>query len=366
MTSTPDRPLVRIDSPASLLAVIPYLLGFTPQSSLVAVGTGPKTDRVHVVLRYDLPDPPDTEAGAQIAGHAVGVLAREHANSVVFAGYGPGRLVTPLADAAFQAAPRAGLTLRDFLRVEEGRFWSYLCREPSCCPAEGVPFEPAAHPAAKILASTGLRVLPGRDALADSIAPVTGRQAETMAEATRHAERIAARLTTGRGAGALDRPGLAVVRAAIGLYREGGAISPPVSYAWLALVLQRVRIRDDAWARMDPAHHHEHRRLWTDLVRRAQPGYIAAPACLLAVTAWQGGDGALANIALDRALADTPGYSMALLLRDALAAGAPPSVATPPMTPEEVAAAYTAGTAQPDPPGERAAADSPGSDSEDD
>ena len=120
-------------------------------------------------------------------------------------------------------------------------------------------------------------------------------------------------------------------------------------HAWLALVLTRVRIRDDAWARMDPAHRDAHRRLWTDVVRRAQPGYVAAPASLLAFTAWQGGDGALANIAIERALADTPAYSMALLLGDALDAGAPPSMATPPMTPEEVAASYAepgpAGTA---------------------
>jgi hypothetical protein len=105
-------------------------------------------------------------------------------------------------------------------------------------------------------------------------------------------------------------------------------------------VLRRLRIRDDAWARMDPAHRHAHRRLWTDLTRRAQPGYVAAPASLLAVAAWQDGNGALANIALDRALADDPGYSMALLVRDALAAGAPPSSAAPPITPEQVAASY--------------------------
>ena len=116
---------------------------------------------------------------------------------------------------------------------------------------------------------------------------------------------------------------------------------PRSSFAWLALVLTRLRIRDDAWARMDPAHREAHRRLWTDLVRRAQPGYAAAPASLLAFTAWQGGDGALANLAIDRALADTPGYSMALLLRSALDAGAPPSAAVPPMTPDEVTASYT-------------------------
>jgi hypothetical protein len=69
---------------------------------------------------------------------------------------------------------------------------------------------------------------------------------------------------------------------------------------------------------------------------------VAAPASLLGFVAWQAGDGALANIALDRALADNGRYSMARLLRRALDAGAPPSVARLPMTPEEVAAAYEA------------------------
>ena len=41
-------------------------------------------------------------------------------------------------------------------------------------------------------------------------------------------------------------------------------------------------------------------------------------ASLLAYAAWLDGRGALANVALDRALAEDPAYSMALLLRDAL------------------------------------------------
>ena len=107
------------------------------------------------------------------------------------------------------------------------------------------------------------------------------------------------------------------------------------------MALTSLWVRDDAWARMDPGHARAHQRLWADLTRHAQPGYVAAPASLLAFTAWQNGNGALANLALDRALADTPGYSMAQLLRDAIDAGAPPSVAVLPMTPEEVAASYS-------------------------
>ncbi len=244
---------------------------------------------------------------------------------MIVAGYGPGALVTPVADATRAAVTRAGLRLHDVLRVEDGRYWSYLCREPSCCPAEGVPFDAAAHPAAQVLAGTGQPVRADRAALAATIAPLTGSQANAMREATRWAQRAATRLITRAGPRGLDAPGRAAVQAAIGTYRDGGSISDPGRHAWLALVLTSLPVRDDAWARMDPAHRDAHRRLWTDLVRRAQPGYVAAPASLLAFVAWQNGDGALANIAIDRALADTPGYSMALLLQEALDAAMPPS-----------------------------------------
>src|SRR6266851_2312429 len=340
MNPHPERPRVRIDSPAALLAVIPHLLGFTPEASLVVVAVAPAGGRVEFAFRYDLPDPPDAAMTADIAAHATGLLSRRHLTRAVVAGYGPGPLVTPLADALRAAAPDAGVRLAEVLRAEGGRYWSYLCQQPSCCPPEGVPFDPAAHPAAGAIAAAGEPVLAGRDALAAIIAPLAGPAAEAMARETQYAERIAAKLFTRSGPGALDGPGVAAVQAAVRLYRDGGTMNVNFMYAWLALVLQRLRIRDDAWARMDPAHVAAHRRLWTDLVRRAQPGYVAAPASLLAVTAWQEGNGTLANIALDRALADDPRYSMALLICDALDAGGPPSMAAPPMTPEQLSAHY--------------------------
>lgn len=191
--------------------------------------------------------------------------------------------------------------------------------------------------------------------MAAAIEPVNRTAAETMQLATLRAER-AARLLIASGPQALERAGLAAVRSAIGVYRDGGSLTPAMSCAWLAFVLTRLRIRDDAWAQMDPAHREAHRRLWTDLARRAQPGYAAAPASLLAVTAWQSGRGALANLAIDRALADTPGYSMALPLRSALNAGAPPSAAMPPMTPDEVTTSYSdpSSTVRPDAPADSA------------
>ena len=53
----------------------------------------------------------------------------------------------------------------------------------------------------------------------------------------------------------------------------GGAVSCPRRTAfWPRLRLQ-----------MDPAHADQHLRLWIDVVRRARPGYVAAPAALLAL-----------------------------------------------------------------------------------
>ena len=348
MTSPTGPGPLSVGSPAAVLAIVPHLLGFAPAKSLVILGAGQPRGRIHVTFRFDLPDPPDPDATAAIAAHAVTLLNRQELTMAIVIGYGPGPLVTPLADAIRDAVTGTDLELRDVLRVDEGRYWSYLCREPSCCPPEGVPFDTTAHPAAATMAASGSAVLSDRDALAATIAPVTGSAAEAMTRETRRAERIAAKLmasTTGTESPASQRPvtdeGLTAVQAAISTYREGGSIEHYGQFAWLALVLTSLRIRDDAWARMDPDHRDAHLRLWTDLTRHAQPGYIAAPACLLAFTAWQGGNGALANLALDRALADNPSYSMAQLLRDVIDAGTPPSMARLPMTPEEVAASYS-------------------------
>jgi Domain of unknown function (DUF4192) len=340
-------PTVRIGSPAAVLAVVPHLLGFIPSKSLIVIGAGPPRDRINVTLRFDLPDPPNARTAREIAQHAVSVLTGQQQAMAVIIGYGPGSLVTPIADAVRRAARRGGLELRDVLRVEQDRYWSYLCRNPDCCPPQGVPIDPR-HPAGAAMDAAGMPVLPDRAALTASIGPLGGITRTSMRDATRRAEAHALSLVSqasrsGRSQDArrlLLLEGLSAVTGALATYRQGGRFVTDDQVAWLALALTSLRVRDDAWARMDPDFRDVHTRLWTDVVRRAEPAYLPSPACLLAFTAWQSGNGALANVALDRALAVDPGYSMALLLRDTIDAGAPPSLARLPMTPEEVAASY--------------------------
>jgi hypothetical protein len=343
--------VVRAGSPSALLQLIPHLLGFMPEASLVVIGVTPPRDRIRVTLRYDLPDPPEAGLAAEIAAHALGVLGAQRLTAAVAVGYGPEALVTPVARELREAAWQAEIDVREFLRVQDGRYWSYMCDNEACCPAAGVPFDAAdpVDPAeAAALARLGPTVLAGRAAVAARVAPLGGIAATSMRQATRRAERHVTQLLakvrrSGRLGAArhmIASEGLTASGVMIARYRGGGRYTSDDEIARITVALRDLRVRDDAWARMDPAHSEAHQRLWIDVVRRAQPGYVAAPAALLAFVAWQSGDGALANVALDRALADDPGYSMALLLRQVITAGAPPSLARLPMTPEEVAASY--------------------------
>ncbi len=323
-------------------------MGFRPSNSIVVIGLVPPRARVKIGFRYDLPDPPDATAAAEIAGHAMAILARQRITMAILVGYGPGTLVTPVTDALRAAADSARLTLREVLRAEGDRYWSYLCQEPACCPPEGVPYDPMAHPAAAALVAAGLAAYPDRESLVQTLAPVKGAAAESMRSATeraltRVAALIGAQRKSAQGSDLLRlvvEDGRRAVSEAVRIYRDGGQLATDDQIAWLSVTLADLRVRDDAWARMDPEYHEAHRQLWTDVVRRACPQYVPAPASLLAFAAWQAGEGTLANIAIQRALGSDPDYSMALLLGDLLDAGVPPSEARLPMTPEEVAESY--------------------------
>jgi hypothetical protein len=343
---------LRAATPDAVLAVVPHMLGFYPSQSLVVLGLG-EQHRVTVTFRYDLPEPYDHVLAADIAQHAVYVLGRERIRSALLVGYGPEEFVLPVLAQTAARLGNHGIHLEEALRAEAGRYWSLLCDDPSCCPPEGRPYDPGSHPAADAMAKAGLAAHPDREALARTIQR-PGGTSDTIGRATQQAHlRLARIVHAGEAAGDHDpklratRIGRKEVQRAIRLYRCGGSICSVGQLAWLAVLLGDIRVRDDAWARMDPAHRDDHCRLWTDVLRSAATEYAPAPASLLAFTAWQAGNGALAAVAVDRALTADPRYSMAHLLGSAIQAALPPAAARMPMTPAAVAASYAA----PVPPG---------------
>jgi Domain of unknown function (DUF4192) len=285
---------VRVSSADGILAVVPHLLGFHPSNSLVMLGIGGPHARIRLAFRYDLPDPPDDELATDIAAHAVTVLARQHLTTAVAVGYGSGEAVTPVVDVVAPALRAAGVDIQDVLRVQGGRYWSYSCGDPDCCPPDGVPFDSAGHPASAALAAAGLTVRADRAELARTVAPIAaadGMMHEAVALARQRAEALIDREAAATGGDPflpIADAGRRSVKQTITRYRRGGALTDDHEIAWLGLTLADLRVRDDAWARMDPQFHVAHQRLWIDLVRRLPAEFVSPPAALLAFTAWQG------------------------------------------------------------------------------
>jgi len=346
--SDPDTSasFIRITAPEDLIGMVPYLLGFHPGKDIVIIGTRAPGHIVEITLRYPL----DPAAVTDQVRHALTVLAAQSYDTAMAVGYGPDGLVTPFMDWLRTEAEQHDIGFTELLRVDtaQQRYWSYLCADPDCCPPEGKPYNSRPHPAlAGSLPADVPAVLDSRKALAELAGPVIGEEATSMIRATRDAEQrladVASQVarTGGQAAGrwAVALAGIEATKRAIQTYRQGGRCTHDEA-AWLSVCLRDSWVRDDAWSRMDPAERKSHLRLWLDLIRLALPGYLPAPASLLAFVAWQSGNGALANVALDRALADDPHYSAALLLRQVIDSGAPPSMARVSITPEELAESY--------------------------
>ncbi|MFV2102239.1 DUF4192 domain-containing protein [Micromonospora sp. LOL_024] len=319
MNST-DLPRLTVRSPADLIAAVPYLLGFHPADSVVVVAmSGP---RIVFVARGDLPGEADPYEPGQ---HIAAVTARQGAESATVIGYGPAAQVTPAVDAVRAALAAVGLTVLDALRVTDGRWWSYVCAQPECCPPAGTPYDPQAStlPAAAVFA--GQVALPDRAALAAQVSPVSSA---TMREATERAERRIADLLASApptdllGGRALRAAGVSAMRDLRRKHRDGERLTDD-ELAWLCLLLTHLPVRDQAWERTDGRD--EDLAFWAEALRRADPALTAAPGALLAFAAWRAGQGALAAVALERVLAEHPEYSLALLLDDLLRQGVSPS-----------------------------------------
>ncbi|MFI7650299.1 DUF4192 domain-containing protein [Micromonospora sp. NPDC049460] len=316
---THDQPTrLPVTSISDLLAAVPYLLGFHPADSLVIVGlTG---QRITVAGRADLPDPAAVIDWAPVtARQYLALLRNVDATSAVLIGYGPATTVTPVFDALTPRVRTGGIALLDTLRVTDGRYHSYQCSDPGCCPPDGLPFDPHYSLTAVHAIVAGQTALPDRAALVASIAP-TGA---VTADASRRAQQRALVVMTSGGRATLIRAGREAVDEAVARYAADAVLTDD-EVAWLSVLLADVAVRDHA-GKKATGDQPWHLALWTDMTRRADPAYVAAPATLLALTAWRHGQGALATVALDRALAADPDYRLAHLIDHALRHAIPPT-----------------------------------------
>jgi hypothetical protein len=325
----PDRVTVRLDDPGEIAAALPQLLGFRPRESVVLISlTGPGGRRVGLCVRVDIP--PARQAAA-VARALATRIRTDGPRAVLVAVVSGEREPADLPHRALvgelvRALAAIGVAVPEVLLVGEDRWWSYDCPHPCCDPRAGMPVPAGVSALEAAAVAAGTVVEDDRDALAARIAAPGWAQRRAMVdECARVAEectedlldlgreRVAARSWTAVTA-ALDhcRPGA-----------TGGLSDADV--ARIAWGLRDADVRDRCLQFPLGAEAAAAEQLWTECTRRAPAPLDAAPATLLAVSAWLRGDGAMANVALERALTSEPGYSLARLLGDALSACVTPS-----------------------------------------
>lgn len=331
ITSTPTES-IRLGSSEDLLAAAPYLLGYHPADSMAFLGlTG---GAVTVSGRYDL----STPGAAGDPTPIVATLRRHGVDSALLIGYGPPERVTADMDRLRAALAAAEVPVREALRVTDGRYWSYLCGSIGCCPAEGTPFDLSTARVAAAMTFAGLQTYPTREDLAGTIAAApTG----TVHEATARALGRLTALIQG-DPGDWDRwteEGLALLHRTVTAAIDHDTLPGDDDIAALSVLLTHDRVRDEAWALIDEHGPHTQLRLWSLVTRRADPDFAVVPALLLSFAAWRLGNGALARIAVERALSIAPEHRLALMLAHVLDGGHSPR-ALPPVTRDWIASYY--------------------------
>ena len=318
-----DDDLLTLRSPGDIATLVPHLVGFHPDESLVAVSLRPPRKRVGLVLRVDLTD--DPAVVTQVVEH----LLRDGPARALLVVHselpsGPDHPWAGLVTAVEGELAAHGVALDEALLVRADRWWSYRCAQP-CCPASGTPLDRSTDAAQRVAASAayqGRSVLRSRADLVASITPVLPLGAAVVEQLQAGAGlELAARLEADPAAA--HRREVERWRAALLRWQERPGRPTPAEAAALVVALHEIPVRDEvaSWgAERDDA-------LLALLVQVAQCAVAPddAPVCtVLAWIAYARGEGALALVAAERALSTAPGYSAATLLLAALDGVLPP------------------------------------------
>ncbi|MEU7818452.1 DUF4192 domain-containing protein [Pseudonocardia sp. NPDC049154] len=337
----PDSP-VRVGT-EGLLAAVPVLIGFRPRDSLVMIATGgPHGRRVGLTLRVDLPPPDDPELVAALCESAAAALCRddpEGAAVLVVGGGEPGG-DRPPAPGEPEWPPRADVAGAATLALLEREIgvhtvaWAaeiaagapWRCYPLHDCRCAGTLPDPAASVLAATAVARGAVVRESREELAKVVEPAgpaepfepTGRSEPGGPSGPSGPTPGSAGRADGGAEGGDPRRLLreALADAAAGRLVVGRRLAGA-----MAAALRRPWFRDEALAACAGDAAPEAEQLWAALARTSPGADAATPAALLAVSALLRGDGALANVALDRALGADPGHRLAHSLRAALDGG---------------------------------------------
>lgn len=354
-TGPADEQQITLRGPAELADALPYLMGFYPNDSVVMVALHGGRGRFGGRLRLGIPQSPQEwpSTAEQLAECLVKGSERrgERPDAIVIFlcqdpadGETPGQVMErlrPLAQRLRTACGALDVPVLEALCISDGRYWSYCCPDPRCCPAEGNSLSlPGTSVMAAAATYAGIHV---RGSLREMAARLMPLKTPSVADQPQALDAAAAalvpRILDEEGRKEVARETLVLARALMKRLREAPTTAPSAAdiqddslishdeAAAVILGLQDRETRDKAAEWMEGPEAESALRLWRALSRRCVGPYgehAAAPLTLTGWVSWSTGDEPGARVALGLALQADPEYTFAQLLHQACNQGLDP------------------------------------------
>ncbi len=350
---------VSVRGPAELADALPYLIGFYPDDSIVAVALHGERGRFGGRLRVGIPE---TEKERQLIAPQIAecleVSSLAHGSrpdgALVFfckepaAGAGGKDVMEelrPMAQEIRRACGELNMPVYELLCLSDGRYYSYCCPDSHCCGPDGMPLaEPGTSAMAAAAAYAGIRVHGSLREMEKRLIALGPPFADEQARALDAAgSALTHRLLTPDGRCRVREETLALAERLMERFHRHAPVTTAETAcdahddgllshdeaAVMILGLQDRNTRDRAAAWMEGLDVRPALRLWRALCRRCVGPYADHAAAVLTLAgwvAWSGGDAPAARIALGRALRTDPDYRFAQLLHQACNEGLDPEL----------------------------------------
>lgn len=305
-------------TPTDLIAVVPAVLGFHPQDSVVLLTFGPPGGSFHA--RVDLPV--EREHQDAVADVLIDAVRRNGVRRAAVLLYTDDvELAFTQGDLLAERLVELEVDVIDVLRVDDGH-WHAVPEDGS----PGTAYELETHPFTAQRVFQGQVVHRDREELVDSLVGTDEEDAVAVAlAATRFADLVVTSEESTDPAHDFLRSEAGWVQRRVRAHRDDLQRLTARDAGRLLVLASIGGTRDVAWAEITRKTSLAHVELWRDLVRRAPQELLPGVSSLLAFAAWQHGDGALAWCAIDRCLEVDPDHVLAHCVADLLTRAVPPN-----------------------------------------
>jgi hypothetical protein len=311
--------MTTLQSPHDLLNAVPFLIGYHPEESVVVVAL--REEKIGLAMRIDYPDIFDPLPFETMTSH----LQREEADGALLVLYAPDLANQPgeLGLMAKHIMERSNISVHEILIVQAGKFRSILCKDLQCCPVDGklLPAIDDSRVAAEQVFAGKIMPFKSRTDMEGSLAPLDSDplakllakrvheiNSENLPELSLKQMRV---MAAENCATVIDQFLNSVEAPDLELIARLTVDLSDLTIRDYAFGITREETRSDLWS------------FWIWMFRISPKGFRAPSATLLAALSYERGEAALANQALEYALADNRDYSMAKLLKRTFAAGWP-------------------------------------------